>query len=127
MAEETSSTPPKSFAFSTAGLPDVLRDARQRIEAYEYRLREIVREFTLTVPDSPGHDFPVIDQILRITHDRTELENLGLALQKVAEIVEELDEWKDREQLLETMERVPDWFEAAFTEVPDIPDPTDFL
>ena len=115
----------KSFPFSSASLDDVRKDLGYQIEAIEMSLSELEREFTVTTAQNP--EFPIIPALLNLTHDPDELEDLALALPKVADYISRLDDLRRRKEVLDTIASDLDWFEASFHDVPQIPDSLDEL
>lgn len=106
--------PVETFVFSTAAISHSKEDTNLQIEALETRINKLVDKYGLTVN---GHPFPVIEHILKISHDETELVGVGRALERVASLIGQLDELHDQRRAIELAEEKPEWFAWAFADL----------
>jgi hypothetical protein len=106
MAEDT------KFTFSIARALDSQRDLRLRLEAEESRIQKFVNEVMLD-------EKPVISFILQLSHDSKELERLGHALVRVAEIIPTVDRLRSQIAMIDMVMEDPDRFQGMFGEFND--------
>lgn len=104
----TDSNPPiDKFIFSVAAGKQQSDDLDLKISALEDRIDNIVKRVEVG-------GAPLLNSILMISHNPTELDTLGKALQRVAVLMPELDELKKRKSILELAVSDPGWLAATF-------------
>lgn len=109
MPEEPEDAKMQRFLFD-ADLGDAAgEDIQLRISALEERLNRIVKRATVK-------DVPVLQSILNLSTDPDELEVLGKALVRVAEILPELEELQKRQSVIDTVKEHPEWLAATFAD-----------
>lgn len=100
--------PIDSFKFQISSVSQVQEDNRMAVEALEIRLKKLTEKLGTI------KDIPILTYILQISHDRTELKNLAKGLDRVAEFIGDLDQAKDKQSVLDLVEKDPLWFYWAF-------------
>lgn len=99
--------PIDKFIFSVAAGEQQGKDLELKINALEDRIDNIVKRVEVG-------GAPLLNSILMISHDQKELETLGKALLRVAELMPQLDELKKRKSILELAVSDPGWLAATF-------------
>lgn len=97
-----------SFKFQLGAMTQVQKDNQLAVEALETRMRNIMEKLGTV------KDVPVLQYIVNMTHDKTELKNLAKGLDRVADIIGDLDQAKAKQDVLDLAERDPLWFYWAF-------------
>lgn len=102
-------SPIERFMFSTSEIDRSKTEVELELEAYRTRIDRITQACMLE-----GH--PIIQWILNVSHDRTQLEQLSKGLNKVAELIERLDLLESRLEVLDAAANDPEWFAWAFAD-----------
>ena len=106
MAPESETSEDK-FNFSFARAQETKRDIELQLDAYETRLDKIIRKVQL-------NEAPIVQMILTVSHDPDELERLGRALTRVAEIIKPIDELRAQKTMIELAEQNKNSFMGMF-------------
>ena len=102
--------PRKSFMFTTKLLEEQKRENQALIDSYQGRVDKICEALTM-------NNTPVIPALLHVTSEKDVLKRLAKGIDRVADLVEVLDELKTRQKVLEYAEQDPVWFAAAFADL----------
>lgn len=101
--------PLDSFVFSLKAGKSAERDLNLRIQALEERIDRITKRVEI-------NGIPLLHHILGLTHDQDDLELLGKAILRVAELMPELDELKKRKAIVDLTMSDPNWVAATFAD-----------
>lgn len=103
--------PVSTFTFTTKGVDDVKKDCSLQLEALGERIKRISDKFTITLE---GRPFNMIDRILDVCRDEDELKGISKGLGRVAEIISKYDSLEAKMNILDLIEKDPNWFMWAF-------------
>jgi hypothetical protein len=59
-------------------------------------------------------DMPLIRFVLQTSHDRSELKKFAKAVDRVADLIEAVDQLESKLKIIETAQKDPQWFAFAF-------------
>lgn len=103
-------TKSKQIVISLNAIPASKAELESKMSEIEARLDKLNQKFTLG-------GFPLIDQILKISHDKTEIKGLSQGLGRAADLIFLLDALEDKKRVLCSLETDPDWFALAMSDV----------
>lgn len=105
------SKPLQKFTFNAAAIEHSASDIELQYEAWETKISRLIDKYQITCN---GHQFPIIEKILELTHDEEELVGVGRALERVAHHIQELDELKKKRDVIQYAQTNSDWMAWAF-------------
>jgi hypothetical protein len=98
--------PVENFTFTLAGVSHAREQIGLQRDALYSRIDKIIENFQLDGK-------PVIAWILNLGHDKEQLKGVSKGLDRVADLINDLDDLERKEITLETAESHPDWFAGA--------------
>lgn len=97
----------QNFTFSLRNVDYAENDLELQAQAFEDRISKIVEHATV-------NDIRIVGSILGLTHNANELTMIGRALERVAPLIETLDEIRQKQALLALAKANPSWVAWAF-------------
>jgi hypothetical protein len=101
------SLPIKSFNFNIESSIESKKELKDQLYSIDERIEKIIQHFTID-------DFPVVQIILNMTHDKETLKKLSKALDRVADLIEIKDNLVSKLRVIEQAEKDPAWFAYTF-------------
>ena len=97
------------FQVNLESISDSERDLALRINALETRIDNIVKRIEIG-----EQKIPILMWLLSVTTDQEELTTLSKAIERVAPLVQQLDQLKQQMKTLDYAKNHPQWFAATF-------------
>src|SRR3990167_2336985 len=97
------------FQVNLESISDSERDLALRINALETRIDNIVKRIEIG-----EQKIPILMWLLSVTTDQEELTTLSKAIERVAPLVQQLDQLKQKMKTLDYAKNHPQWFAATF-------------
>lgn len=97
------------FRFDPKSSKNSLEEVKKQVESLESRITQIARREELII-----QGVPVLQHLVTLTRDPSELRYLGKALLRVASLMPELEELKKQQLVLEVAKENPRWLMATF-------------
>lgn len=108
----TDSKPLDRFTFSISVAAQVKNDIEAQLNAIDERIDTIVNKVTVD-------GMPIMKAILQTSHDKKELKRLAKGIDRVADLIENYDQLKNRLSIIETAQTDPEWFAWTFGDFSD--------
>jgi len=105
--DKKSSLPIKTFNFNIDSSLETKKEIKSQLSNIEERIEKIIDHFQID-------DFPVIQVLLNMTHDKETLKGIGKALDRVADLIEIKDSLNSKLKIIEHAEKDPTWFASTF-------------
>jgi hypothetical protein len=104
--------PIKTFNFNLDASLETKKEIKSQLSNVNDRIEKIVDHFQID-------DFPVVQVILNMTHDKETLKGVAKALDRVADLVEIKDNLHSKLKIIEHAEKDPSWFASTFGDFAD--------
>lgn len=101
------SFPIKTFNFNLDSSLETKKEIKSQLSSINDRIEKIVDHFQID-------DFPVVQVILNMTHDKETLKGVSKALDRVADLIEIKDNLHSKLKIIEHAEKDPSWFASTF-------------
>ena len=98
-----------SFPFSAKTGLTVKKDLESQLSNMSERLDRIVQGALVG-------DVPLLKFVLQTSHDKDELKTFAKAVDRVADIIEVIDQLESRISIIDTAQKDPEWFLHAFAD-----------
>jgi hemoglobin-like flavoprotein len=105
--QSKSSFPIKTFQFNLDSSNETKKEIKSQLSSIDERISKIIEHFQID-------DFPVVQVLLNMTHDKETLKGLSKALDRVADLVEVKDNLLAKLKVIEHAETDPSWFASTF-------------
>lgn len=99
-----------TLILSLAAIPAFEDELEKGIDKIQDRIDKLNERYQLA-------GYPIISQILKISHDQEELNNLATGLSRAAKLIAALDLLEDKHRALLTVKRDPNWFAIALGDI----------
>lgn len=109
---QKSSFPIKTFQFNVDSSNETKKEIKSQLSAINERIDKIIDHFQID-------DFPVVQVLLNMTHDKESLKGLSKALDRVADLIEIKDNLIAKLKVIEHAEKDPSWFASTFGDFSD--------
>jgi hypothetical protein len=96
-----------NFLFSLEASASVKSDLESQLNSLNERIQKIVNSVTL-------NDMPILSFVLQNSHDKKELKKFAKAVDRVADLVDAVDQIEARINIIDTAQKDPDWFAFTF-------------
>lgn len=106
------SFPMKTFNFNLDASLETKKEIKSQLSTVNDRIEKIVDHFQID-------DFPVVQVILNMTHDKETLKGVAKALDRVADLIEIKDSLQSKLKIIEHAEKDPSWFASTFGDFAD--------
>lgn len=107
-----SSFPMKTFNFNLDASLETKKELKSQLSTVNERIEKIIDHFQID-------DFPVVQVILNMTHDKETLKGIAKALDRVADLIEIKDSLHAKLKIIEHAEKDPSWFASTFGDFAD--------
>ena len=97
----------EKFPFSVKASLGVQSELQDQLQTLNDRIEKIAS--TVLVGD-----MPLIRFVLQTSHDKSELKKFAKAVDRVADLIEAVDQLEGRLKIIETAQKDPQWFAFAF-------------
>ena len=101
------SLPIKNFNFNLDSSIETKKEIISQLSNIDDHIEKIIQRFSID-------DFPVVQVILNMTHDKETLKGLGKALDRVADLIEVKDNLASKLKIINLAEKDPSWFAYTF-------------
>ena len=106
------SFPMKTFNFNLDASLETKKELKSQLSTVNDRIEKIIEHFQID-------DFPVVQVILNMTHDKETLKGVAKALDRVADLIEIKDALQAKLKIIEHAEKDPSWFASTFGDFAD--------
>ena len=100
-------SPIKNFNFNLDSSIETKKEITSQLSNIDERIEKIIQRFSID-------DFPVVQVILNMTHDKETLKGLSKALDRVADLIEIKDNLSSKLKIINLAEKDPSWFAYTF-------------
>ena len=97
----------KTFNFNLDSSLETKKEIKDQLSVVNDRMEKIITHFQID-------DFPIVQVILNMTHDKEVLKGLSRAIDRVADLVEIRDGLTSKLKIIEHAEKDPSWFASTF-------------
>lgn len=95
------------FPFSAKASLGIQSDLQTQLQSLNDRIEKIVSNVLVG-------DMPLIRFVLQTSHDKIELKKFAKAVDRVADLIEGVDQLESKLKIIETAQKDPQWFAFAF-------------
>lgn len=111
MSEHPESVPESvsydKFPFSAKASLGIQSDLQTQLHTLNERIDKIASNVLVG-------DMPLIRFVLQTSHDKSELKKFAKAVDRIADLIESVDQLESRLKIIETAQKDPQWFAFAF-------------
>lgn len=97
----------KTFNFNLDSSLETKKEIKDQLSTVNDRMEKIISHFQID-------DFPVLQVILNMTHEKEILKGLSRAIDRIADLVEINDNLNSKLKIIEHAEKDPSWFASTF-------------
>jgi len=95
------------FPFSAKASLEIQSELQTQLSTLNERIDKIASNVLVG-------DMPLIRFVLQTSHDRSELKKFAKAVDRVADLIEAVDQLESKLKIIETAQKDPQWFAFAF-------------
>lgn len=97
----------RTFNFNIDSSQETKKEIKSQLSGVNERIEKIIDHFQI-------EDFPIVQIILNMTHDKDTLKGIAKALDRVADLIEIKDSLHAKLKIIEHAEKDPSWFASTF-------------
>lgn len=95
------------FPFSAKASLSVQSELRSQLQTLNDRIEKIASSVTLD-------DMPLVKFVLQTSHDKAQLKKFAKAVDRVADLIEAVDQLESKLKIIDVAQKDPEWFAFAF-------------
>ena len=95
------------FPFSAKASLSVQSELQSQLETLNERIEKIASNVIVG-------DMPLVKFVLQTSHNKNELKKFAKAVDRVADLIEAVDQLESKLKIIETAQKDPEWFAFAF-------------
>ena len=95
------------FPLSAKASLGIQSDLQTQLQTLNERIDKIVSNVLVG-------DMPLVRFVLQTSHDRSELKKFAKAVDRIADLIEAVDQLESKLKIIETAQKDPEWFAFAF-------------
>jgi hypothetical protein len=95
------------FPFSAKASLGIQSDLQTQLQTLNERIDKIASNVLVG-------DMPLVRFVLQTSHDRSELKKFAKAVDRIADLIEAVDQLESKLKIIETAQKDPEWFAFAF-------------
>ena len=95
------------FPFSAKASLSVQSELQSQLETLNERIDKIASNVIVG-------DMPLVKFVLQTSHNKNELKKFAKAVDRVADLIEAVDQLESKLKIIETAQKDPEWFAFAF-------------